>query len=81
MKEIILKIDGMKCNMCEAHINDSVRKIINAKKIKSSYKKNNTIIICEDYVDEFLIEDAIEKQGYKIISKDSHPYIKKGLFK
>lgn len=81
MKEIIYQIDGMKCSMCEAHVNDAVRKVVNVKKIKSSHKKNNTIIICEDNVDEAIIEEAINNQGYKIISKDSHNYVKKGLFK
>jgi len=28
MKEITLKIDGMMCSMCEAHVNDVVRKVV-----------------------------------------------------
>ena len=81
MIKVYLDVEGMRCSMCEAHVNDAVRKVVNVKKIKSSHKKNNTIIICEDDVDESIIENAINSQGYKIISKDSHNYVKKGLFK
>ena len=43
MYTYILTIEGMKCGMCEAHINDLIRKEIkSAKKIKSNHK---TIII------------------------------------
>ena len=31
--EYIVKIDGMKCSMCEAHVNDAVRKVVKVKKV------------------------------------------------
>ena len=36
MTQITLHIDGMMCGMCEAHVNDAVRKAIPVKKVKSS---------------------------------------------
>ena len=36
MKQVTLKIDGMKCGMCEAHINDNVRHLDGIKKVSSS---------------------------------------------
>ena len=45
MNKYILKIEGMRCSMCESHVNDAIRKKIDAKKIKSSHTKNETIII------------------------------------
>ena len=47
MNKYILKINGMRCSMCESHINDSIRKRIDAKKIKSSHSKNETIVITD----------------------------------
>ena len=36
MKKITLKIDGMMCTMCEAHMNETVRKALpGAEKISS----------------------------------------------
>ena len=81
MKEIILKVEGMRCGMCEAHINDTVRKIAKIKKVSSSHKKNETIIISDDDIDEKLFIDSITSLGYKILSFDIRPYQKKGLFK
>ncbi|MBR6072021.1 MAG: heavy-metal-associated domain-containing protein [Acholeplasmatales bacterium] len=64
MKKIFLNVDGMKCGMCEAHINDIVRKTAKIKKVKSSHKKNETIIIMEndDNIDSII--EAIKSLGY-----------------
>ena len=38
LKEITLEIEGMACPMCEAHMNDAIRKLYpDAKKVKSSH--------------------------------------------
>ena len=37
MTEITLKIDGMMCGMCEAHMNDAVRNALKVKKVTSSH--------------------------------------------
>lgn len=33
MVKTILKIDGMMCGMCEAHINDCIRRAFDVKKL------------------------------------------------
>ena len=45
MYNYILKIDGMSCSMCEAHVNDAIRNNFDVKKVKSSHKKNETLIV------------------------------------
>lgn len=35
-------IEGMSCGMCEAHINDVVRREFKVKSVKSSVKKKNS---------------------------------------
>ena len=77
MTEITLKIDGMQCGMCETHINNVAVKV---KKITSSHKKNETVIIADDDIDRGKIKSAIEQDGYKVISVSEKPYVKKGLF-
>ena len=44
MIKTTLKIDGMMCNMCEAHINDAIRRNFDVVKVKSNRKKKETII-------------------------------------
>ena len=47
MLKYILKIDGMMCGMCEAHINDAVRKNFPVKKVSSSHTKGETVMLSE----------------------------------
>ena len=39
VKQIMVKIDGMMCGMCESHINDVIRKNFQVHKVRSSHKK------------------------------------------
>ena len=43
MIKTTLKIDGMACSMCEAHINDCIRKNFKIKKVSSLHKKGETV--------------------------------------
>lgn len=80
MIKTTLKIDGMMCGMCEAHINDAVRAAFKVKKVSSSHKKGLTEILSETALNEAAVGDCIEKTGYKLISQSSEEYVKKGLF-
>lgn len=80
MKKIILKIDGMMCPMCESHINDAVRNAVKVKKVTSSHTKGETVILCEQSVDEEKIRQVLEKTGYRLTGMTEEPYEKKGLF-
>ena len=64
MIKIFLDVDGMMCGMCEAHINDIVRKTTKIKKIKSNHKKKETIIVLENDNDLNKIIEAIKSLGY-----------------
>lgn len=80
MVKTVAKIDGMMCGMCEAHMNDAVRKDFEVKKVTSSHKKGETVIISENPIDEAKLTAAVEATGYKLVSVSSEPYEKKGLF-
>jgi copper chaperone CopZ len=80
MLKIVLKVDGMMCGMCESHINDAVRGAFKVKKVTSSHSKGETVIITEQDIDEYDLQNTIEKTGYNVISVTKEPYVKKGLF-
>ena len=81
MTETIVKVEGMMCGMCEAHVNDAVRKAIPVKKVSSSHAKGETVILSEEPVDEAALRAAIGATGYAVIAVQSRPYEKKkGLF-
>lgn len=64
MFKYTLKINGMMCSMCEAHINDVIRKNFDVKKLKSSHKKNMTTFLSEKYIDENDLKSVIDSTGY-----------------
>ena len=66
MFKYVLGIKGMKCSMCEAHINDVIRKKYDVKKLKSSHKKNQTTFLSEKYIDEKEIKELIDSTGYNL---------------
>ena len=71
MVKTILEIDGMMCGMCEAHMNDVIRKTItDAKKVKSSHKKNMSKFVTEEKPDIEKLTKAVDEIGYKILSVD-----------
>ena len=80
MTKTIIKIDGMMCGMCEAHVNDAIRAAVKVKKVESSHSKGETEIISEEAPDEALLKEAIEKDGYKVLGISFQPYEKKGIF-
>ena len=58
MIKTVLKVNGMMCGMCEAHMNDLVRKNFNVKKVTSSVKGGETVVISEENLDiPFLKKD------------------------
>ena len=80
MIQITVKIGGMVCEMCESHINDAVRRAFSVKKVISSHKKGETVILTEEDISEEQLRAAIEPTGYRVLGVESEPYEKKGLF-
>ncbi len=73
-----LKIEGMACGMCEAHINDTIRKLYpSAKKVSASHKTGIAAFVTEAAPDEEMVKKAIDATGYKFISMSTSPYEKK----
>lgn len=75
-----LDINGMSCGMCESHINDTIRRQFQVKKVSSSHKKGKTEIITEEPLEEEALKKAIADTGYELVSMQTEPYVKKGLF-
>lgn len=80
MIKITVGIEGMACGMCEAHVNDAVRQNFSVKKVTSSHTKKQTVIIAENDISEQDLKKAFENTGYEVVSVNSVPYEKKGLF-
>lgn len=80
MKKTTLKIDGMRCGMCEAHICDVIRRNFNVKKVTASHVKNQAVILSDNLLDADQLKKAISADGYKVTGVYVEEYVKKGLF-
>ena len=83
MIKTTIEVNGMACGMCEAHINDAVRKALGDVKVSSFHSKNRTEIISENPIDEAAVRKAITDTGYDVGTITSAPYAKifrKNLF-
>ena len=81
MKKITVKIDGMMCGMCEAHICDTIRRAFpDAKKVSASRKSGEATFLYDGSPDEEALKKAIADTGYTLVSVSSEEYKKRGLF-
>ena len=78
MIQTTVKISGMACSMCEAHVNDTIRRAFSVEKVSSSHAKGETVILSKEPLDENALRAAIDATGYTEIH--AAPYEKKGLF-
>lgn len=62
-----VKISGMMCGMCEAHINDAVRAAFPVKKVTSSRAQGTTEILSEQPVSREKLRQAIAATGYIVL--------------
>lgn len=80
MYKTIAKVDGMRCGMCESHVNDIVRRNFDVKKVNASLAKGEVVIVSEQPVDEQKLRFVVGGQGYAVGTVTSEEYKQKGLF-
>jgi len=81
MDKVILKINGMMCAMCEAHICETIRKAVPAaKKVTASKSKNEASFLTAEAVEPDALKAAVDATGYTCMDIRSEPCEKKGWF-
>ena len=73
MIETTVSINGMACGMCESHVNDVVRQNFQIKKVTSSHKKGEMVVLSEQELDEEKLRSAIGATGYEVTEVSSKP--------
>ena len=67
--------------MCECHVDDLIRKNFkDAKKVKSSHRKNESSFISSDDITEISFHNVFDPTGYRIEDIKKIEVVKKGLF-
>ena len=81
MIKTIIGVGGMSCQMCEAHINESVRSVVpDAKTIRANRKTRQVVIVSEGVIDKAALQQAIVSQGYDFLSYEYGPYESESFF-
>ena len=70
MVKTTLKIDGMMCSMCEAHMNDLVRQNCSVKKVTSSAKNGETVVISEEPLDISMLDKEIKGRVHSAVPRE-----------
>ena len=82
MAKVTLRIEGMSCGMCEAHICDTIRGAVpSARKVTASRSRKEASFLTETPVDAEMLKDAITATGYLCLSVESLPWEKKSWFR
>jgi copper chaperone CopZ len=67
-------VEGMVCGMCEAHINDTVRKAFpNASRVSASRSRKQVTFNSEQPIDADKLRNAINQTGYTCLEVTSEP--------
>jgi copper chaperone CopZ len=61
-----LTITDMECSMCEAHINEALRKALGVNSVKSSAREKETVILSDEEIPYEKIRKVIEETGYTL---------------
>ncbi|WP_066893243.1 heavy-metal-associated domain-containing protein [Clostridium nigeriense] len=67
MKKII-KIEGMSCNHCVSHVKEALENIKDVNVLEVNLENKNALV--ETEVDNNILKNAIEEEGYDVISID-----------
>lgn len=79
MYKITLQIDGMMCGMCEAHVNDAIRRAFPVKKVTSNHKKKETVILAGQDIPDSRLEAVITQSGYTFLGAAREEDAPRGL--
>lgn len=63
-----IKVEGMMCEHCEAHVKKALEAVKNIKSAVADHNKGEVIITCSKEISNATIEKAISEAGYKFIS-------------
>ena len=66
MIKTTLKIEGMMCPMCEAHMTKAIKDAFKVKKAESSHERGETVIISREPLSGEKLAEAVQTAGYEL---------------
>jgi len=65
--EKVLKIEGMMCPHCEAHVKAALEALDGVKEAHPSHQNKEALVILEKEVSDEILRNTVEKAGYKVL--------------
>ncbi len=69
-KEMNIKVNGMMCTHCEAHVKKALEAIDGIKSASPSHETGIVTIDCSSAVDEAALKAAVEEAGYEYVGRE-----------
>ena len=63
----VVKIEGMMCPHCEAHVKEAIEKHFNTQSVTASHEKKEAVIVSAEAPDEKELAAVIEAAGYRFV--------------
>ena len=77
MNKYVLGVLGMRCGMCELHVEEAISKKIEAKKVKASRYKRQVVVFTELNLGEEDFKGLLAETGYTLVNFERVPAVKK----
>lgn len=74
MTKTNLKINGLMCGHCEAHVNEAIKKAFKVKSVTSSHESGTAEIISAAPLDEAELKSVVKDAGYTLTEISTEPY-------
>ena len=65
--EKVLKIEGMMCPHCEAHVKKALEALDGVTQARPSHEKGEAVVILSREIPDALLKETVEKEGYKVL--------------
>ena len=80
MVKTTIKINGIMCNNCVAHINETIKNEFDINKVTTSKDNGMSEVISNNELSEEKLREVISREGYEVTEVTNEPYEKKRLF-
>lgn len=80
MVKTTIKINGIMCNNCVAHINETIKNEFDINKVTTSKENGTSEVISDNELSKEKLREVISREGYEVTEVISEPYEKKRLF-
>lgn len=65
--EKTIKIEGMMCKHCEAHVKKALEALDGVESVVASHEKGTAVITLTHDVSDEVLKSTVEAEGYKVI--------------